>query len=215
MAFNDDIIFPNRLTYGSRKMVGGREVKKAITASGRVYTQSRRSVNRSRWDVSYAVEKYEDLLAVEEIFDVVGHELQGFLFRDPLDFSSAPDRLTAITKDDQAIGTSNVSTAENFQIIKSVTVASLTYAKTIYKIKASPTPLIAVDGVLQTDPTDYTIDLTTGIVAGTTSMDAGAVTAGYEYYVPVMFELADLNTILANFEHGIFDPIILTELINL
>lgn len=215
MAFNDDIVFPNRLTYGTRKVAGGREVRKVITASGRVYTQTRRSVNRNRWDVSYAVETYEDMLEIEEIFDVVGHELEGFLFPDQLDFTSAVDRLTAITKDDQVIGTSTAATPENFQLLKTVTQGSKSYAKTIYKPKVSPTILIAVAGVLQADPADYTIDLTTGIVAGTTDMDAGEVTAGYHYFVPVMFETPDLGIIMANFQHGIFDPIILTELINL
>ena len=215
MAFNDDIIFPTRLTYGTRKVVGGREVRKVTTGSGRVYTQTRRSVNRNRWDIAYAVHKYEDLLTVEELYDSVNHELDGFLFEDPLDFSSAADRLTAITKDDQVIGTSASSTAESFQLVKIVTTASQSYTKTIYKPKASPAVLIAVGGVLQSDPTDYTVDLTTGIIAGTTSMDAGEVTAGFEYYVPVMFEQSDFGVIYANFKHGVLDPIILNELINL
>jgi uncharacterized protein (TIGR02217 family) len=215
MAFNDDIIFPTKLAYGSRRIVGGREVRKVITGSGRVYTQTRRSVNRDRWDISYAIKTYEELQDVQAVYDAVGHELEGFLFTDPIEFSSAADRLTAITKDDQVIGTSTASTAENFQLVKNTTEGSKTYARTIYKPKASPTPLIAVGGVLQTDPTDYTIDLTTGIVAGTTSMDAGQVTAGYEFYVPVMFAQEDFGMIYANFNHGALDPIILTELINL
>lgn len=215
MAFNDDIIFPSKLAYGTRRIVGGREVRKITTGSGRVYTQTRRSVNQDRWDVSYAVKTYEHLQEVQELYDAVGHELEGFLFYDPLEFSSAPDRLTAITKDDQVIGTSTAATPENFQLIKNTTVGTKTYARTIYKPKVTPTILIAVAGVLQTDPTDYTIDLTTGIVAGTASMDAGEVTAGFEFYVPVMFEQADFGLIYANYEHGVLDPIILTELINL
>jgi uncharacterized protein (TIGR02217 family) len=48
--------------------------------------------------------------------------------------------------------------------------------------------LVAIDGVLQTDPGDYSIDLLTGIITFVAiPLSSEVITAGYLFDVPVRF----------------------------
>ena len=82
----------------------------------------------------------------------------------------------------------------DFQLIKNY-IAGLTQVRDITK-PVTGTVLIAVDSVLKTETTDYTIDYTTGII---TFLDTKLpligeiVTAGYEFDVPCRFDTDQLN----------------------
>jgi len=100
---------------------------------------------------------------------------------------------------DQNIGTgAGAQTA--FQITKTYTVGAQTRTRVIHK-PISGTVLVAVGGVLQADPADYSIDETTGIITFVAA-PTGEVTVGYEFYVPVRFETDSMPFNLEVFNAG-------------
>jgi uncharacterized protein (TIGR02217 family) len=113
---------------------------------------------------------------------------------------------------DQEIGTGDGTTA-SFQLIKSYGDGGSAYVRPITKPVAG-TVRVAVDGAEKSDGVDFTVDLQTGIVTFQTSAIPGAaqaVSAGFEFDVPVRFD-SDLLTInLDAFAAGQIPDIALVE----
>ncbi len=131
----------------------------------------------------------QDLETLRNFFVVMRGRQRSFRFKDFQEFSSSlwgsdastPD---AITNLDQNIGTGDGSDV-TFQLRKQSTVSGNTINRNIL-LPVSGTIVVAVDGVSAT----FTVNLTTGIVtitSGTPSVGE-AVTAGFEFDVPVRFD---------------------------
>jgi len=200
-------IFPPKIAYGSS---GGprKNVRVAIAASGFEQRISFWDESLRVFDISYGIRNLDDLYEVLELFEVVDGKKDFFLFTDNSDFKSV--KTTAVISDtDVVIGTGNASET-NFQLIKEY-IRGATTTSRIIRRPIVATVIIALDSVPQ--PTGWTVSATTGIVNFSVPPGASVVvTAGYEFYVPVRFDIDDLSWILSHFKQGIMDAIILREI---
>jgi uncharacterized protein (TIGR02217 family) len=193
-SFHDAAIFPQNISYGSQQ--GTRFSTSVIKLrSGAEERVARWSYPLHVYDVGYGLRSYTDVVAVRNFFIARLGPAHGFRFKDPLDFSTAtPYSLSEYidgstpTKDDVVIGTGDASEV-NFQLVKKYTEGGITRVRNITK-PINGTVLIAIDGVLKTETTDYTIDYTTGVVTfGTAPPSGDDVSAGFEFHVPVSFSV--------------------------
>lgn len=190
MAFIETPRFPENLSYGSQ---GGPEYLTgiAVLQSGHEQRRSVWSNPRHYYNASYAVKTVDDLTQMRDFFHAMKGRFHGFRFKDWNDYTSAANDVGAPNMLDQEIGVGNaVLTA--FQLVKNYTTGALTQTRDITK-PVSGTVLIAVNGVLQTETTHYTIDYTTGIVTfNSPPADTLVITAGYEFDVPCRFDIDQL-----------------------
>lgn len=198
MSFQD-VRFPEGVSYFAQ---GGPGWSTFIGtgASGSEYRVSRWALPRGRWDVSFGIRSFANLIEVRDHYMSMRGSLHGFRFKDWSDFSSeAGDRDLGQggadpTMLDQLIGTGD-GTNQTFQLRKNYQVGLDLVERPIVK-PVSGTILIAVNGI---STTAFSIDDTTGIVtmntAPTLSHD---VTAGFEFDVPVRFgEVVDEAFVLS------------------
>ena len=114
---------------------------------------------------------------------------------------------------DQQIGVGN-GTAAIFQLTKTYGSAFNPWTRDIKKPVAG-TVLVAVNGVLQTPATAYTADPDTGLVvflAGHIPAAGHAITAGFEFDVPVRFDTDKLEINIQGFRHGAIPSIPIVEI---
>lgn len=211
MAFIETPRFFDTFSLGSG---GGPEYSTSIVRviSGVEYRKQRRGVPVHRYTFGVGNKTSAEIDEVRKQHHACLGMLTGFRIKDYNDFSSAASMATAVTKDDQALGNGDGTTVD-FQIIKNYTVGTETLARTIKKI-VSGTLLVAVGGALQTETTHYTVDYDTGIITFNTAPGAGssplgtpAITAGYQFDVPVRFgsDLLQIQQISPGIEVGTVD----------
>lgn len=189
MAFHE-IRFPDNISRGAR---GGPERRTQIVelASGDEERNASWANSRRRYDAAYGIRRADDLAAVVAFFEARNGRLHGFRWKDWGDYKSClPSGSPAPT--DQAIGTGDgVATA--FQLVRAYTSGAQTWTRTITKPVAG-TVAVALDGVLQTS--GWSVDTTTGLVTFTTALASGiAITAGFEFDVPVRLDTDQLDVI--------------------
>lgn len=209
MAFHE-ILFPTNIGYGS---TGGptRKTEVITLDSGAEQRNSPWSASRHMYNVAYGVKTYDNLMTVKAFWENRQGPLNGFRFRDFSDYKSCNPQQT-VTKTDQILqGTVN-SSNKIFQIVKLYTDAAGNYTRTIWK-PVSGTVLIADNGTLKTETTDYTVDYTKGIVTFVTAPVTGhAMTCGFQFDIPVRFQDDKITINLEDFAAGQLDPILLVEL---
>jgi uncharacterized protein (TIGR02217 family) len=194
---------------------GGPERRTEIVTlgSGREERNARWAHARRRYDAGSGVKSLAQLSAVIAFFEERRGRLCGFRFRDRLDFrSSAAGWATTAT--DQAIGT-GTGTLASFQLTKTYGAVFSPYVRDIRKPVAGSVK-IAVAGVAKLAGTDFTVDHATGLVTflpGKIPAAGAAVTAGYEFDVPVRFDTDRLDIDLASFEAGEVPSIPLIEIV--
>ena len=151
-----------------------------------------------------------DLHAVIAFYEERRGRLHGFRFKDWTDHKScAPSAAPAAL--DQGIGTGDGATAA-FQLTKTYGSAYAPWTRTI-ALPVAGTVRIAVDGAEQ-DPGGYAVSTTTGLVTflpGTVPGVGAAVTAGFEFDVPVRFDTDRLEIDLSDFEAGSIPQIPILE----
>src|SRR3954471_11350708 len=193
-----EIRFPLDISLGSRG--GPRRRTDIVTlASGREQRNTRWAHSLRRYDAGLGVRTLDALAAVIAFFEERRGRLYGFRFRDRADARScAPSQ--APTPTDQRIGTGDGATAA-FQLVKTYGAVHAPYERAITKPVAG-TVQVAVAGVEQGPPA-FGCDATTGLVtftAGHIPPAGAAVTAGFEFDVPVRFDLDELDIDLSAFE---------------
>ena len=110
---------------------------------------------------------------------------------------------------DQAIGTGDGATT-TFQLVKTYGAAHAPWARTIAKPVAGSI-LVAVDGTPLAE--GWSCDDTTGVVTfAAAPADGAAITAGYEFDVPVRFDSDTLEINLTHFAAGEIPAIPLVEI---
>jgi len=190
MAFHE-IRFPDNISRGAR---GGPERRTQVVelASGDEERNASWANSRRRYDVAYGIRRADDLAAVVAFFEARNGRLFGFRYKDWADYkSNLPSQ--AITPTDQQIGTGTGS-LKVFQLAKRYTSGAQTWVRTIAKPFAG-TVRLALNGVEQMS--GWTMDATTGVVTFTTAPGAGvAITAGFEFDVPVRFDTDMLDVTL-------------------
>ena len=200
-----EIRFPTAIAFHSG---GGPERKTEIVTLGSGF-EERNAVwanSRRRYDVGYGVKTLDDLHAVIAFFEARMARLTGFRLKDFADFKScAPG--TDVTAADQAIGTGDGATTV-FKLAKTYASGPSSWTRTIKK-PVDGTVRIAVNGMAVTP----TVDTTTGLVTFVTAPASGAaVTAGFEFDVPVRFDTDSLSINLSDFAAGDIPSIPLVEI---
>lgn len=164
-------------------------------ASGSESRNARWSGSRRRWDVggvAMRLDAAHDLIA---FFEARGGRLNGFRFRDPVDWKScAPAGTVAASDQDIGIG-DGVATA--FQLVKRYQSGGETFVRTIRKPVAESV-VVAVNG---SPASGVTVNAATGVVTLEDPPPEGAgVTAGFTFDTPVRFDADRLDMTLVG--HG-------------
>ncbi len=182
MAFHE-IRFPDNISRGAR---GGPERRTQIVelASGDEERNANWANSRRRYDAAYGIRRSDDLAAVVAFFEARNGRLYGFRWKDWGDYKSClPSCTPAAT--DQVIGTGDGTTTV-FQLVKAYTSGAQTWTRSITKPVAG-TAVVALDGVTQAS--GWSVDTITGLVTFTTApVSSSAITAGFEFDVPVRFD---------------------------
>jgi len=194
MAFHE-VRFPDDISRGAR---GGPERRTQVVelASGDEERNASWANSRRRFDAAYGIRRADDLAAVVAFFEARNGRLYGFRWKDWADYKSClPSGTPAAT--DQQIGTGDGTTTA-FQLVKVYASGSQTWTRTITKPVAG-TVKVAVGGTVQS--TGWSVDTTTGVVSFTTAPASGvAITAGFEFDVPVRFDTDRLDVTM-DIEH--------------
>lgn len=190
MAFHE-VRFPDNVSRGAR---GGPERRTQIVelASGAEERNASWANSRRRYDVAYGIRRADDLAAVVAFFEARNGRLHGFRFKDWADFKSClPSQTPGATN--QPIGTGNGS-ATLFQLTKRYTSGAQSWTRAITKPVAGSVT-IALNGATQAS--GWSISTATGLLTFTTAPAAGvAITAGFEFDVPVRFDTDTLDVTL-------------------
>ena len=196
MAFHE-IRFPVEIARGAR---GGPERRTQIvtTASGHEERNQLWVNSRRRYDAGYGIRSRNDIDSILSFFEERRGRFHGFRFRDRADFKSCvPDDDIAPT--DQALATGD-GAVTSFQLVKQYGSAFAPWTRDIVK-PVDGTVVIALDGVAQGP--GWSVDVATGIVSFDVAPGSGvAVTAGFEFDVPVRFDADFLEIDLATFKAG-------------
>lgn len=196
MAFIDTR-FPADISYGS---AGGPEYSTdiVITQGGHEQRNINWSAARARYNVAYGVKTQAQLASLIAFFRARKGRADAFRFKDWTDFSAT----------DQLIGTGNGS-ATQFQLVKTYASGSVTETRTITK-PVSGTISIYKAGVLQNS--GYSVNTTTGLVTFSVAPANGAaITASFEFDVPVRFDTDRLSAALESYGIGSINDIPLVE----
>lgn len=204
-----EVSFPLRLALQTS---GGpvRRTEIVRLSNGLESRNARWANSRRRYDVGSSVKTLDDLYAVTAFFEARRGQLHGFRFRDPLDHRSGRPN-APIAPTDQVVGIGDGERA-TFQLSKRYGDAAAGTDRPIAKPVAG-TVQVAVDGG-PVAPENFIIDA----VAGTVTFAAGAppagaiVTAGFEFEVPVRFDIDRIDVHLTAFRAGQVPSITLVEI---
>jgi len=197
MAFHE-VRLPARLAFGS---TGGVERRTEIVTLGSGF--ERRSTpwaqGRRRYLIGANLRSLDDMAALTAFFEARQGRLYGFRFRDFADFRScAPSE--AITPLDQNLGVGDGVRA-TFQLSKGYGADEASPDRRIHK-PVDGSVRVAVEGD-EVDPSAFEVDLTAGVVTLSAPPAAGAaVTAGFEFDVPVRFDADRIDVTLESFAAG-------------
>lgn len=190
MAFHE-VRFPDNISRGAR---GGPERRTQIVelASGDEERNASWANSRRRYDVAYGIRRADDLAAVVAFFEARNGRLHGFRFKDWGDHKSCLPSGTPAPSD-QVIATGDSATTA-YQLVKRYASGSQSWERTITKPVAGSV-IVALNGASQTS--GWSVDTTTGVITFTTAPGAGvAITAGFEFDVPVRFDTDVLDVTL-------------------
>lgn len=204
-----EVRFPLRVALG---VSGGpvRRTEIVNLSNGREQRNSRWRNSRRSYDAGSGVKSVADLYEVLAFFEARGGQLYGFRFRDPVDFKSCAP-LQAVMAADQVIGVGD-GVRTSFQLVKTYADAGGGFERVIAKPVAG-SALVAVDGVVLRD--GWVLVAETGVVTFATAPGSGAVvTAGYEFDVPVRFDIDRIDVSLSGFDAGRIPTIPLTEILS-
>jgi uncharacterized protein (TIGR02217 family) len=210
MSFHD-VRFPTAISRGA---VGGPERRTDVVVLGSGFEErnSRWADSRRSYNAGYGVKSLDDLDAVIAFFEERRGRLHGFRWRDHADYRSCPPQASP-TLLDQPIGTGDGSAAV-FQLSKTYGATHAPYTRIIRKPVAGSVT-VAVGGVAQSEGTDFILDAATGAITFTPGHVPGvgaAVTAGFEFDVPVRFDTDKLEVSLSGFQHGAIPSIPIIEI---
>lgn len=196
--------FPLRVAFGTS---GGPERRTDIVRLSTGYENRNQRTRHSvrRYDAGSGVKSLADLAAVLDFFEARRGRLVAFRFRDPFDARSSRYGLPQ-TPLDQGLGIGDGATLR-FQLAKRYGEGEDAYQRPIAKPVAGSVR-VAVAGV----EVPFAMDAATGWVTLDTAPAVGAaVTAGFEFDVPVRFDMDHLAVNMAAFEAGDIPTIPLVE----
>ena len=208
MIFHE-IRFPTAI---SRSSQGGPERRTDVVTLGSGFEErnARWADSRRSYNAGYGVKSIDDLHAVIAFFEERRGRLTGFRWRDQTDCKSCqPSQTPAAT--DQTIGTGD-GVRSTFHLVKVYGTVFAPWTRTIAKPVAG-TVHIAVAGAAQPNA-NITIDHASGLITflpGHLPPTGAAITAGFEFDVPVRFDTDKLDISLQGFTHGAIPHIPIVE----
>ena len=155
----------------------------------------------------------DDLHAVIAFFEERRGRLHGFRWRDPTDWKSCPPESTP-TALDQPIGTGDGTTAA-FQLDQDLRLRLQPLDPRHHQARRRHRPHRRRRRRCRTPATAYTVDTATGLVTfqpGHIPAAGAAITAGFEFDVPVRFDTDKLEINLQGFRHGAIPSIPIVEI---
>ena len=197
----------------SRNATGGPERRTDVVVLGSGYEErnSRWADSRRSYNAGYGVKSLDDLHAVIAFFEERRGRLDGCRWKDHSDWKSCVPSAAPAPLDQQiAIGD---GVRSHFQLTKTYGSAHAPWVREIRKPVAG-TVLVAVNGTTQNEGTDFVIDAATGVVVfqtGHIPSSGSAVTAGFEFDVPVRFDTDKLEISIHSFKHGAIPAIPVVE----
>lgn len=198
MAFHE-VRFPTNLSFGS---VGGPERRTEIVtlANGFEERNTPWAHSRRHYDAGVGLRSLDDVEALIAFFEARRGQLHGFRWKDWSDYKSCLPSGT-VGPQDQVIGTGDgVKTA--FQLSKTYQSGPQSYRRVITK-PVGGTVRVAVAGDPKIESLEFSVDLATGTVTFTVPPDLGVtVTAGFEFDVPVRFDIDRIALSFASFQAG-------------
>lgn len=198
MAFHD-VRFPANLSFGS---IGGPERRTEIVtlASGFEERNTPWAHGRRRYDAGMGLRSLDDLSALVAFFEARAGQLHGFRWKDWSDYKScAPSAAPAFGDQEIARGDGNTL---SFQLIKAYVSGPARYLRPISK-PVRDSVRAGVGGVERFAGIHYQVDHARGRVTFTEPPEPGAaVTAGFEFDVPVRFDTDRVAVSVASFQAG-------------
>jgi len=194
MAFIETPRFPVDISFGSS---GGPifDTSVIILSSGFEQRNANWSEPLRRWDVSYGIKTEALMNTLLLFFNAMAGRTHGFRFKDFTDFKSVSPE-AAVGFNDMILGTGDGAKTV-YQIIKNYITGSQTQIKSIKKT-VTGTVRVALDAVEQFS--GFTIDNNLGTITFSVAPAGGVVVgAGYEYDVPVRFDMDNLEISLTAF----------------
>jgi uncharacterized protein (TIGR02217 family) len=209
MAFHD-VRFPAGVSLGAS---GGpeRRTEIVVLGSGHEERNSRWADSKRSYNAGYGIKSVDDLHTVIAFFEERRGRLHGFRWKDWSDYKSCAPGATPSALD-QAIGVGD-GAADTFQLVKTYGATYAPWARTI-QLPVAGSVLVAVDGAPQ-DPGNFLVSGTTGVVtflAEHIPAASAAITAGFEFDVPVRFYADRLEINLSEIEAGSIPHIPIVEI---
>lgn len=210
-AFHE-VLFPIPLSFGA---TGGPERRNEIVTlrSGKERRNARSALSRRRYDAGTALRSIDDLYLVMSFFEARRGSLHGFRFRDPFDAKScAPGDVPSAH--DQPLGVGDGSRSI-FHLAKAYGEGEDAVLRPVHKPRADGVK-IAVAGTVLASGVDFTVDETSGTVTLLPHAVPGPgamVTGGFEFDVPVRFDMDHLSLNLEAFRAGQIPAIPLLEIL--
>lgn len=206
-----EVRFPTDLALGS---TGGpvRRTEVITLGSGKEQRNARWVHSRRRYNAGYGIKTIENLQTVVAFFEERRGRLFGFRFKDPLDWKSS-SYSKQISAFDQKIGIGDGSN-KTFQLLKHYGSEETGYSRQIVK-PVEGSVLIGLDGN-NVASSDYTIDHKSGIVEFNSDKIPpvnSVITVGYEFDIPVRFDIDEISINLSHFEVGDIPAVPLVELL--
>lgn len=198
MQFHE-VRFPTTLSFGS---VGGPERRTDVVtiSNGFEERNSPWAHSRRRYDAGMGMRSLDDIEVLIAFFEARMGQLFGFRWKDWSDFRSCRPSVQPGAQDqDLGVGDGAQLT---FELRKTYVSGAFSYVRPITK-PVEGSVLVALDGQVQTLGVDFTVDAGMGVVTFVTPPAAGvAVTAGFEFDVPVRFDTDAIQTSVASFRAG-------------
>ena len=198
MGFHE-VRFPANLSFGS---VGGPERRTEIVtlANGFEERNTPWAHSRRRYDAGVAMRSLDNIASLISFFEARQGQLFGFRWKDWSDFKSCVAS-AEISFEDQIIAHGDGVTT-TFPLTKNYRSGEASYARPITK-PVTGTLQVGVQGSPMTETIHFTVDATTGLVTFDLAPEEGvAITAGFEFDVPVRFDTDGIQTSVASFQAG-------------
>jgi uncharacterized protein (TIGR02217 family) len=198
----DEIEIPLTIGYGAAG--GPTFLTEVVTIDGGYERRNQTwSQARRKFDARTGVRSRGDAAVLVAFFQARAGRAHGFRLRDWSDCSSASDGVSPPSFGDQSLGSGDGATTI-FQLIKNYGDSAATYARVIAKPVAGSV-VIGVAGAQVTS--GWSVDTTTGLVTFAVAPAVGAaLTAGYQFDVPVRFDTDQLN--LTSMDPNLFEDAI-------
>lgn len=198
MSFHE-VQFPSDVSFGA---IGGPERRTHIVSlvSGHEERNSPWAHSRRRYDAGLGLRSLDDIDRLLAFFEARHGQLHGFRWKDWADYKSClPSHEISAT--DQLIGTGD-GVAREFQLIKSYASAGVVYERDITK-PVLGSVLVGVSGASVFEGSDFSVDVASGVVTFSEPPESGAaVTAGFEFDVPVRFDSDTIQVSIETFQAG-------------